>query len=310
MSASKRDAILLEAGTNEAEFLEFKVRGHHFGVNVHKVLQAVVWNADKLVRTPGAGSGYLGQFSLRGKPISVISLQAQLNLPVLQTSTKPLLLVMEFNQRITGFLIDEIVNIHRISWTRFNSFEQVARFGEQIDVVGSINVGERVVQILDLEATMGRMDTSMAMREDIAVESEESDSNIRERIRMLYAEDSPTIRRITLHLLKKAGYTQIHTCATGAEAYEVLKRADREDVDILLTDIEMPEMDGLALCRKIREGGHHQDLPVVFYSSMINEQMAIKCKSAGGDRSFAKPNAKEIADGIEALFRERYPSRT
>lgn len=303
MQAGKRE-ILLEAGTNEAEFLEFKVYGHHFGVNVHKVLQAVAWKPDALVRVPGASDGYVGEFALRGKPISVVSLKERLRLPMLETCEKPLLLVMEFNQRVTGFIIDEIVNIHRISWTEFTPFDQVARFSDAIDVVGSINISERVVQILDLEATMGRIDKTMAYDASEA-EIKESDAFDRAVVRLLYAEDSPTIQRITSRMLKKAGFENITICSTGKEAYEFICTAG-DTVDVVLTDIEMPEMDGLTLCRRIREGQHHADLPVIFYSSMINEQMKQKCQSVGGTRSFAKPDISEIVEAIEEVYVEHW----
>lgn len=300
MAAEQRSAILLEAGTNEAEFMEFTVCGHHFGVNVHKVRQAVSWSSLRLVNVPNDTPGYLGEVALRGTTISVISLRDKLRLPVKATVDRPLLLVMEFNQRTTGFLIDEIATIHRVSWQQFSPFEQVSFFSTSSSVIGSITVDDRVIQILDLEAMMGTLDESMNLNEVDAV-VEQSDEIDRAAIRLVYAEDSKTIQKLTSRMLGQAGFTNITSFPTGAEALRFLVSEAGAEADILLTDIEMPEMDGLTLCRRLRERSGRR-LPVIFYSSMINDQMSLKCEAVGGDRCFAKPDIKGIIDAIDELY--------
>jgi len=298
--ANNRSAILLESGTNEVEFLEFDACGHRFGVNVHKVLQAVAWSSMKLIRIPNNIPGYCGEVALRGSTLPVIALQEHLGLPVLSRSDKPLLLVMEFNQRTTGFLIDEIINIHRISWKSFTPFDQLAGFGVNANVIGTITIDGRVVQILDLESMMGALDPDCSFQPD--EELPVAGDFDRGQVRIVYAEDSPTIRKITKHMLGRAGFTNLTMFPAGKPTLDYLVQSGGK-VDIVLTDIEMPGMDGLTLCRKLRESPVTRELPIIFYSSMINEQMEVKCTAVGGDLCFSKPDIAKIVLGIEELYR-------
>ncbi|MFT4974838.1 MAG: two-component system chemotaxis response regulator CheV [Myxococcota bacterium] len=261
----------------------------------------------RLVRVPNTPEGYLGEVALRGSPLSVVSLRAQLRLPVLWESDHPLLLVAEFNQRITGFLIDEIVGIHRVSWKAFTSFGQVANLGACTSVIGTITIDTRVIQILDLEAMMSKLDTTVSFN-GAGVSVDAGSAFDPSTVRLVYAEDSSTIQKITIRMLRRAGFSDIQVFSTGHDALDYIAGVDVGAVDVLLTDIEMPEMDGLTLCRKLRGHAVFNELPIIFYSSMINEQMVLKCTAVGGSICFAKPDLTDltgIIGAVEALCSPR-----
>jgi two-component system chemotaxis response regulator CheV len=292
--------ILLESGTNEVEFLEFSVAGLNFGVNVAKVLQAITWKDSQFTAVPMASDGVLGFVHFRGVPISVIDLRHCLMLDENEGKVdKQLLLVMEFNNRTNAFLIDEIQNIHRFSWDQFTPLDAAVFSGiDENVVIGTITVSGRIVMILDMEAIMARIDPSLSLENHI-VEAGLEKKDSREDLKLVFAEDSATIRQITLKALSDAGFKEVRAFPTGKQALEFMAQAKAGEVDLILSDIEMPELDGLSLCRKVREMPTWRDIPFIAYSSLINEHMKRKCEAVGINESFAKPSIVDIVSAID-----------
>ncbi|RME58756.1 MAG: purine-binding chemotaxis protein CheW, partial [Candidatus Dadabacteria bacterium] len=152
----KKDGILLETGTNEAEFLQFYLGKQRFGVNVAKVRQIVVFKDLELVSLPNSNKVFLGTVYVRGQQVGVINLGEFLKIKDREENDKELLLICEFDRRTTGFIIDNVEAIYRCSWEEFQPVGSASTVDQKY-LVGSLIIGEEIVFILDLESIMGEL---------------------------------------------------------------------------------------------------------------------------------------------------------
>ncbi|MDD2943437.1 MAG: chemotaxis protein [bacterium] len=298
---SRERGILLESGTNEVEFLEFSVAGHLLGVNVAKVSQALVLDELEITHLPGGADWFVGSVYFRGLPIPVIHLGRFLGIEEASSEGQGrLLLVLEFNSKINGFVVDKVDSIRRVSWNDFKAIQDGGEASSEMCVTGTVTIEDRIVLILDMEQMMARVDPSMNVEYYVDAISQHVGID-RDRVRILYAEDSAIVQKVTMKILRDAGFTDIRLMTTGRKALDYLL-ANPETVDVVISDIEMPEMDGLTFCRQVRQTPAIASIPFIFYSSLINDQMKKKCESVGGDASLAKPEIHLIVSTIEQLL--------
>jgi len=299
-----KQGILLESGTNEVEFIEFFLCGESYGVNVSKVQRVVALKSCPITAVAGAPHGVMGVIYVLGKPVLLVNLHDALNIPASAAdSERQLVMVTRFNKRTTAFLIDGISKIHRTSWSDFEPMSGTLACDGGGYTTGSIRIGERIILILDLERLL--LDFQPADQTPAAppVPTEASQRS-RANVKIVYAEDSKMIRKFTLDTLHGAGFANITVFENGLAAHEHLVQlrknaADtghtlRDEVDLIITDIEMPKMDGLTLCRNIKSSGGEHIPAVVVYSSLINDEMARKCATVGADAQLSKPHGEEI----------------
>ena len=308
-----RDAILLESGTNEVEFIEFYLGDTSFGINVSKVQRVLARSSVEVNKVAQAPASTLGMIHIRETPVMLMDLKSALNISFDPESINPsrqLILVTAFNQQTTAFLIDGISKIHRTSWENFKPMSHTIGGDEGGFSTGTVTLNDNIIIILDIERLMLRLfpETHSHMLEDIKVE----DRKGREAIRIVYAEDSHMVRSITENIIKGAGYEQILSFDNGRDAYDYLEQTAEEakarggsladEVDLVLTDIEMPKMDGLTLCRRVKRELCSINPPkVVVYSSLINREMIVKCESVGADAQLAKPEVETIVNLLDEL---------
>ncbi len=297
--------ILTESGTNEVEFLLFHLGAQRYGINVGKVRQILLFNRDKVAHLPGLPPAILGLMPFRENTISIIDLREMLSVPAEQrvVSARDLLLVAELNLRTVGFVVDSVDKIERLGWERFEPIGQTTCAGGSGSVVGTVTLKDGIVVILDLETIMGSLDPTMNVDH---YASEIAPSTIdRGSVRILYCEDSAIVQKALVRTLESAGFTQVQLFPTGLAGLEYLEKNPSANVDIIISDIEMPQMDGLTFCRKVHELKTFQKVPFVFFSSMINAQMEEKCRSVGGDACYSKPQIPLIVTAIEQLLQEK-----
>lgn len=308
---SSRDSILLESGTNEVEFIEFYLGPVSYGINVSKVQRVLARSSVEITGVAQAPYGAIGMIHIQEKPIMLMDLKMSLGIPFDPESIdleRQLILVTTFNKQTTAFLIDGISKIHRTSWENFEPLnENVTSEGAGGYSTGTVTFDDNIIVILDLERLMLALFPSSHGNIGV-LESVESRAE-REVIRILYAEDSKMVRGITEDILHNSGYLQVDAFENGEDAYAFLqKRLHEKDYDghgpydLVLTDIEMPKMDGLTLCRRVKTEACANNPPkVIVYSSLINKEMSIKCESVGADAQLAKPDVKQIVDLIDSL---------
>lgn len=307
--------ILLESGTNELEIVEFHVdqdgyKGH-YGLNVAKVVEII--RRQKVTSMPEMRHpAVLGAFSHRnGRVVPLIDTAKYLNSNSISNPDAKII-VTEFNTVTTAFLVSGVNRIYRLSWTDVEAPGKLMQNMCNSAITGVVRLDSRVVFLLDLEAIVATLHPGTAIRMD-----KYADEHGRRQFRVLHVDDSNSIRRMVLSMLKKEGRFEVTQASDGQEAWNLLFRLAKEaqDKDIPLTqlvqgvisDIEMPAMDGLTLCKKIKEHPMLRQLPVVMFSSLINASLAAKCRSVGADAQFAKPDLQALSDKVYELIGERSP---
>lgn len=298
-SSPNKQSILLEVGTNEVEFLITVVGNQKYGMNVSKICQISLFDSRGLVEMPDQHPNVLGVMSIRGETVTIVDLGLTLNRNKSSSCERSLLILAEFNNRKTGFVVEGVDKIERVNWNRFEPFAGSCSQGNSSSVVGMVTSPEGLTIILDLESILAAIDPSMSV-EHYANQIQES-AFPRDEVRILHCEDSMLLQKLVRQVLTSAGFTQLEQVSNGKAALDYAQRVGPSGVDIILSDIEMPVMDGLTLCKELRINEQFKKTPIVFFSSMINEQMMKKCELVGGDAAFSKPQINSIVGCIEKL---------
>lgn len=285
--------ILLESGTNELEVLEFMVGTQSFGINIAKVTE--IMNYQPMVPVPDAHPAFEGVFTPRDKVISVINLHTILH----KESPDPehdLLIICHFNAKDVGFHVSSVKGIQRISWEDIEKPPAMAGDGTHNIATGIAKFKDRIVLILDFEKIVSDMDPSAAFDTSgvIPNSSDKSSKHI------VIAEDSPFLNTLIVNTLHDAGYKNVVHFDNGKDAWDYVN-AHKElggnilnEISCVISDIEMPKMDGHHLTKQIKDDPVLKVIPVYLFSSLINEQMRIKGESVGADGQFSKPQIGQL----------------
>lgn len=303
MAEQAKQEILLETGTNEMEIIEFYLGTQSFGINVHKLKEIIPYDEEAVTVIPGSDPGMLGTLLLRGSTIPLIDLKEHMGQKekALDGEVRRVVLICEFNDRVNGFKVDGVNMIHRVSWV---DVQPMASFIDRYHprFTGSINIEGREILIVDLEHIVSEFDPESALDYEAnihRVEMEEKVPDTRQAMKLMMAEDSSLIRAGIERVLKGAGYTSLEVFVDGEDCYnrilevkELAAKGGQEISDylnLLITDIEMPKMDGLTLCKRVKDDPVLKDVKVILFSSLINEAMKVKCDSVGADGYATKP---------------------
>lgn len=304
-----RTEILLDSGTNEVELAEFEINGNRFGINVAKIREFIPFEGLTLVKVPGSPSTVAGMFSMRGRSIPLVDLRAYLELPEGQTALQQVVVVTDFNKMTTAFIADHIHRIHRVSWADFRPLSQYLSATNPL-ITGTVSLDGKEVLVLDLESIVGDLFPESVINYDQETKQEPTLQEKRAAIKVVFAEDSSVIRNKVTKILDHVGYSNVQAFDNGQTALEALQALQQQAqaagkpmtdyVNLILTDIEMPKMDGLTLCRIVKQD-MRLPVPVVIFSSLINEQMADKCRKMGADAFASKPETESLLATMDSL---------
>lgn len=296
------NSILLESGTNELEIVEFGIGQNKFAINVMKVKE--ILNPVPVVVIPNAHPYVEGIMELRGEVLPVINVAAALGL---QESTNPQqdkFIVAEFNQQKTVFHVHTVSQIHRISWTQIEKPSDMYQ-GQESQIIGVIKLGGDMVLFLDFEKILLEINPESGIKV-----SDVKKLGPRERSmkRIVIAEDSAMLRKMLHETLTEAGFQYLEFFENGQDAITYLEHlAENEEVfseavQLVITDIEMPQMDGHHLTKRIKE--HHilEKLPVIIFSSLITNELRHKGSVVGADAQISKPEISELVLKIDELI--------
>lgn len=314
MRDTHKQEILLESGTNEMEIIEFYLGSQPFGINVQKLKEIIPFDPAAVTVVPGSAEGMLGTLLLRDSTIPLIDLKSHLarqqNEP--DEDVRQVVLICEFNGRINGFKVDGVNQIHRVSWEHIQPMAPfIDRYRPRF--TGSINIEDREILIVDLEHIITEFDPESALDYDSGLQqqTQEEMPETRSRVKLMMAEDSALIRAGIEKVLKGSNYTDIQVFVDGQDCYDRLQELRRQVtageelgdlLNLLITDIEMPRMDGLTLCRKVKEDPVLKEVKVVLFSSLINQQMAAKCDSVNADGYATKPQIPYLVEMMDRLL--------
>lgn len=290
------NGILLESGTGELEILEFVINNKHYAINVIKVKEVV--EVDNLTELPDSHPAIAGLILCRDEIITLIDLRYILN-GQKSERTKSKVIICEFNQIKVAFNIDDIVAVHRIKWDTIVKPDDLSANSL---VTGNILLNDGIILLLDFEKIVTDINPSAGISEEKVVNIDYKD---RSNIKIILADDSALIRKLLKDTLTKAGFKNLKLFNDGKQALNYLynlaeakKECFIEDVQLLITDIEMPQMDGHTLTRKIKEHPILCKLPVIIFSSLITDGLRHKGEEVGADDQLSKP---EIGDLVQCI---------
>lgn len=286
--------ILLENGTNELEVLEFTLGDNSYGINVAKIKEII--NYQPVTPVPNSHPSIEGIFMPRDRMITAIDLKNCLQRGVSEPGG--LFVVTNFNKLDIAFHVDNVVGIHRLSWA--DIIKPDSTVSADSTALGVIRVGEKLIIILDFEKIIADISPETGLRTN---QLEALGERGRCDVPILIAEDSVLLNRLIVDALHKAGYVNLIHTANGQEAYDVICQCKedgslKQHVQCVITDIEMPLMDGHHLTKLIKTDDETRDIPVVIFSSLVNDEMKVKGEALGADAQLSKP---EIGDLVRVL---------
>ncbi|WGK82903.1 chemotaxis protein [Vibrio aestuarianus] len=317
--------ILTESGTNELEIIEFhlekvlpdgRTKTCYYGINVAKVREVI--QVPDTTDYPNAQPHMIGVFSSRDVLTPLVDLAGWLGVPTSQTLERKFVIVTDFNRMTNGFLIDSISRIHRISWNDVESPSQFLEAGEQDCVVAVVRKDGNLIMILDFEKIIADINPELSMEKydvkvDRSVDLNQKMVNKRNAKTVMVVDDSAFIRSLIQDTLSSAGYNII-ACKDGGEAYEKLMDIERvakaenmavsELVDAIVTDVEMPRMDGMHLLKRLRENDAYRDTPIVMFSSLMSEDNRAKALALGANDTITKPEIGKMVTMMDKYIFE------
>ncbi|MBQ1735014.1 MAG: chemotaxis protein CheV [Lachnospiraceae bacterium] len=292
--------ILLENGTNELEVLEFTLDGNSYGINVAKIREIIPYQA--VTPVPNAHPSVEGVFMPREVMITAIDLKNCLQRG--QSEPQGLFIITNFNELNIAFHVDTVIGIHRVSWTEIIKPDGTISNSEDGIATGIIKKDGKLIIILDFEKIVTDISPETGLKiTDIDALGERS----RNETPILIAEDSALLNKLIVESLKKAGYVNINHTENGQEAWDYLSQWKAEgsidkNCKCVITDIEMPQMDGHRLTKLIKTDDDLKSLPVVIFSSLINEEMRRKGEQLGADAQLTKPEIGNLVKTIDEVL--------
>jgi two-component system chemotaxis response regulator CheV len=297
------DARTKLAGSNKLEILLFSLgTSEIFGINVFKVRE--VSKTPFITKTPNMPFGMEGVISLRGKIVPVVNLTSIVKLRSESETTGGAMLVMEYNRRVLGFLVDQVDRIIRVEWSDVKPPESLLTGDHGMITAITHLEGGKLVSILDVEEILVN-----TFGEENKPELEQLEAA--DNCTVFFVDDSNVARRRIIEVLEKIGVK--HKQATnGLEAWERLQGeaafAEQhgmplsDQIRLIMVDAEMPEMDGYVLTRYIKNDRRFQGIPVVMHSSLSSEANRSMGQSVGADAYVAKFDPQILAETLRPLL--------
>ena len=251
----------LSSGSNVLKVLEYNSGGNLYGINMLKVSR-ILNEAQGFRSLLNANPCIRGAFNDHGKIITLIDLNHFLGGPLTSMEGRYRIIICEFFGTMNGLLVDRVEAVHTLLWEKVISADEVFDNNQNPYVVSIVQPTEdKMLLLLDYETII------MELSPEKAVKEQEKTKKLAingKGLRVLVADDSPSIRSLLKQELVDAGFTVL-TARDGEDAWEIL---GRESIDLLVSDVEMPKMDGLALTKKVRDKYREPTLPIIVYSSI------------------------------------------
>ncbi|PYF06485.1 two-component system chemotaxis response regulator CheV [Ureibacillus chungkukjangi] len=302
MSDLEHKGILLESGTNELEIVEFEVANNKFGINVIKVKEII--QPIPVTFIPHAHPHVEGIIQLRGEVLPVVNMLKVLGISNGTFSAQQKYIVAEFNKQKVVFHVDNVTQIHRISWNEIEKPSDMYQGGSS-QVIGVIKQQDTMLLLLDFEKIM----VDINPESGINVESvKKLGKRERSEKKIVIAEDSPLLRKLLHDTMHEAGYVNLEFFENGRDAFDYLESLlstgsnIEEHVQLVVTDIEMPQMDGHHFTKKIKTNPSLAKLPVIIFSSLITDDLRHKGEVVGAQEQISKPEIAELILKVDELI--------
>lgn len=283
--------ILLETGTNELEIVVFKVGSGTFGINVAKVESIITHQP--VSEVPNIPKGVKGVINHRGNVINVIDLEEILQFPSDIAEKDRFLIVTHFNNTTYAFEVSSVVGISRLSWEDIDQPTGVLSNSNSSPLIGIVKK-EEIILLLDFEKIVADKSDLIANKTGF-----NKMLNLQGK-KIILAEDSPFLMNIIDGALKSSGSGEVIKFKNGLEAWEYINTLpNADDLFCLVTDIEMPSMDGLTLTKMVKQSKNYKELPVILFSSLISEDLKHRGESVGANAQISKPEFETLVDVLK-----------
>lgn len=319
----ERKSILTESGTNELEIIEFHLKKQlpdgrektaYYGINVAKVREVI--RVPETTDYPNAQRHMVGVFSLRDRLIPLVDLAGWLGIKTNPDPSHKVVIVTDFNKMANGFLIDSVSRIHRVSWEDVESPSQFLEAGENDCVVAVVRRDGNLIMILDFEKIIADINPELSMEkydvtQDRKVLIDDRMMALRQGKTILVVDDSAFIRKMIETTLRTAGYNVI-TAKDGGEGLEMMTDFDRlaqEErmpvtgfVNAVITDVEMPRMDGMHLLKRLRDTPSYKEMPIMMFSSLMSDDNRQKALQLGANDTITKPEIGRMVGMMDHML--------
>ncbi|HDX9638725.1 TPA: chemotaxis protein [Bacillus mobilis] len=299
---SQAQSILLESGTNELEIVTYTVGENLFSINVMKVREII--NPFPVTTVPESHHAVEGVVQVRGEILPVINLATALNLKSKKPLDQTKFIISELNQMKVIFRVDEVHRIQRISWEQIDEPASLS-MGLEETTSGIVKLDGKIILLLDYEKIVCEISNTGYDNKSLAGLEQKTDRA--EKV-IYIAEDSAMLRQILEETLSSAGYTKMNFFSNGAEALAQIEKLAKEQgekmfehIHLLITDIEMPKMDGHHLTKVIKDGEVTHRLPIVIFSSLITNELFHKGEAVGANAQVSKPDIQELIGLVDKL---------
>ncbi len=311
------ESRVIRAGVNEFKLIEFHVAGQKQGINLVKVKKIIEFRPQHLTRVAETHRTVLGIMEVDGTIITVLDLAGIYSFPPVDLKNengdeeKKCVIITEFNNSQYGFVVDNIQKVHRISWA---SLQPVNKTCPTDMIVGVASVGENLdIQIVDFETIIGKLfPNAMKLPPEDSLTVAQDIMQLRQKAVVICADDSKVIRKKLAYVFKKHNFPNVTICSDGGEAYDVLSKRNADPIveekfTFMVTDIEMPQMNGLTLCKKVKET--FPAIPVLILSSLISQQMMLKCIEVDANAALSKNDMESLVNEIDRLLIDQAQAR-
>ncbi|MCI8762964.1 MAG: chemotaxis protein CheV [Oscillospiraceae bacterium] len=296
-----KQGILLESGTNEIEIMKFTIGGNLYGINVAKVREIMISAPVKPM--PMAHQAVEGIFKPRDTVLTVVDLPSYLGVAS-PKDPKDIFIITNFNKMFIAFRVHTVDRISRISWTDIQKPDKTVSGGAEGVATGIAQCDGELVTILDFE----RIVAEIAPETSIQVsEVEQLGPRERNDKPIWVAEDSILLSKMIEDSLRRANYVNLHMFSNGLELWEALSALPQNgdlvrDVALIITDIEMPQMDGHRLTKLVKDNSRFKQIPLIIFSSLISDEMRRKGRDLGADEQLTKPEIGHLVDVMDHLL--------
>lgn len=302
----------LKVGSNEMELVDFRILKQEedgvyegiYGINVSKVREIIKF--PELTDLPSTPEFIEGIFDLREVVIPVVNLAKWMGIEEPEDARKKArVIITEFNNVLIGFIVHEAKRIRRINWGDIEPASFASGSGiDNSKITGVTNIeGDNVLLILDLESVVQDLGLYEPDTEDATKQTDNFQGLA------LVLDDSAIARKIVKDALKKMGFKVVEAAdgEEGLEKLDELYNMYDEDIaqnlKIIISDVEMPKMDGFHFAANVKEDGRFKDIPIVFNSSISDHFSEIRGKEAGGEAYLVKFKASTFYDEVSRIVR-------
>ncbi|MDA8228495.1 chemotaxis protein CheV [Desulfosporosinus lacus] len=281
--------ILLESGINELEIVIFKAGNSVLGVNVAKV--ECILTHQPITDVPNSNKNISGVINYRGRVIPVLDLIKTLKQNCPKTSKERLLILININNSDFAVEVSSVSGIRRLSWKEIETPSSILLSQNETPITGIVKAeNDEIILMLDFEKILGDIDPSLALKESSATKGLEGK-------KLVVAEDSTFLLKVVNESLLKAGAT-VEKFGNGQDALTFLENSSLDEIYCVITDIEMPVMDGLTLTKQIKSNSRLKQIPVILFSSIASEGLAHKGLSVGADAQITKPEIDKLVEMV------------